>query len=419
MMATGYLFTGILFLGLVTSGSAAQAQERLALVGGVVIDGTGAPPLADAVILIENGRIQSVGSRSKITIPAGFEHLDVAGLTVLPGLMDSHVHLTMALPRGPKDPGADRILDEVFAELLRNGVTSVRDLGGAHPWTTELARSIEEGKREGPRVFVAGPLLTAPGGHPASTLLAGNEPAIAAATRQIASPEEGRVVVRNLARDGVDVIKAVLDSRGRSDSPKSIPTLEFGTLNAIVEEAHAAGLPVTVHWSNVSELPAVVAARPTQIEHAGYGPIPDSVIEKIAQSGIAVDPTLVANLSRSGPDEGFKSGPLANVRKLHAAGVNITAGTDAPLRNLRFGESLHQELELLVEAGLSPMEAIEAATSRPAGLLKRAKDMGTIEPGKRADLIAVEGEPLREIRSLRNVRLVVRGGRVFHFSPGR
>lgn len=418
MMTVGHVLGAILLLGLVTSGFGAQGQERLALVGGVVIDGTGAPPKADAVILIENGRIQAVGSRSQITIPAGFEHLDVAGLTVLPGLMDSHVHLTMALPRGPKDPDAGRILDEVFDEFLRNGVTSVRDLGGAHPWTTELARSIEEGKRVGPRIFVAGPLLTAPGGHPAGTLLAGNETAIAAATRQIASAEEGRVVVRNLAHDGVDVVKAVLDSRGRSDSPK-IPTFDFGTLSAIVEEARAADLPVTVHWSNVSELPAVVAARPTQIEHAGYGPIPDSVIEKIARSGIAVDPTLVANVSRSGPDEGFKSGPLANVRKLHAAGVNITVGTDAPLKNLRFGESLHQELELLVEAGLSPMEAIEAATSRPAGLLKRAQDMGTIEAGKRADLIAVEGEPLREIRSLRNVRLVVRDGRVFHFSPAR
>lgn len=100
MMAAGHLLAPILLLGLVTSGFAAQAQGRRALVGGVVIDGMRAPALPDAVILIENGRSRAVGSRSQITIPAGFEHLDVAGLIVLPGLTDSHVHLTMALPRG-------------------------------------------------------------------------------------------------------------------------------------------------------------------------------------------------------------------------------------------------------------------------------------------------------------------------------
>src|SRR5262249_20374454 len=123
--------------------------------------------------------------------------------------------------------------------------------------------------RKGPRIFAAGPLLTAPGGHPAGTLLRGNDAAIAAGTRQIATPEDGRAVVRDLAKGGVDVIKAVFDSGGRPNRPQRIPTLDAQVLRAIVTEGHAAGVPVTVHWGNVEELPSIIAARPNQIEHAG------------------------------------------------------------------------------------------------------------------------------------------------------
>ena len=391
----------------------AQTRPPLALIGATIIDGTGAPALPDAVILIENGRIRAVGPRRQTVIPDGFERRDLTGLTVLPGLIDSHVHINFALPRGPNDPQAEATINALLQEFLRYGVTGIRDVGAGYPWIIELARSIDSGRREGPRIFAAGPMLTAPGGHPAGTLLRGNDAAIKTGTRQITSPEEGRAVVRDLASGGVDVIKAVFDSRGRPNSPQRIPTLDAQALNAIVAEARRVGVPVTVHWGNVDELPAVIAARPTQIEHAGYTPIPASTIAQIARAGIVVDPTLaVFSASIASPDE-FAKGPLENVRRLHAAGVVITAGTDAPLDNLHCGESLHRELELLVEAGLSPMEAIQAATSRPAHLLKRGDDIGAIQVGKRADVIAVAGDPLRSISDLRNVRLVIRGGHVF------
>lgn len=407
-----------------------QEQSRpLALVGANVIDGTGAPPLHDSVILIENGRITAVGPRSKTKIPEGFEWRDLSSLTVLPGLIDSHVHLTFALLKGPNDPKADAIINGVLQEFLRHGVTSIRDLGAGYPWIIELRRSVAEGRRTGPRIFAAGPMLTAPGGHPAGTLLVGNKGAIASGTRQLTTPEGGRATVRELAEGGVDVIKAVVDSGGRRNRPQTFPTLNAETLAAIVEEAHKAGLPVTVHWGNVAELPGIIAAHPDQIEHSGYAPIPQPLISEIAASEIVVDPTLVIMAAVTNADEQripasefsqeFKAGSLENVRRLHAAGVEITAGTDSPLGNLHCGESLQRELELLVETGLSPMEAIQAATSRPANLLKRGSEIGTIQVGKRADLIAVAGNPLQSISNIRNVRLVMLDGQVINFGPER
>jgi len=389
----------------------ARSDPPLALVGATVIDGTGAPPLPDAVVLIENGRIRRVARRSEVVIPEGVVRKDLNGLTLLPGLIDSHVHINFALPRGPADPQADEILNQVLSGFLRHGVTSIRDVGAGYPWIVQLAHSIQEGRRIGPRIFAAGPLITAPGGHPAGTLLQGNPPAIAAGTRQIVSADEGRATVRELASGGVDVIKAVFDSGGRPNRPQRIPTLEAKVLRAIVEEASIAGVPVTVHWGNVEELPSIIAARPSQIEHAGYRPIPGQVIAQIARAGIAVDPTLSILSASIGSADEFSTGPLDNVRRLRSAGVVITAGTDAPLGNLPFGESLHRELELLVKAGLSPMEAIQAATSRPARLMKRGDEIGTIQEGKRADLIAVGGDPLRSISDVREVRLVIRDGR--------
>src|SRR5262245_58326204 len=246
-----------------------QATGRIALTGATLIDGTGRPPLLDAVVLIENGRIRAVGPRAQTRIPPGVERVDFTGLTILPGLIDSHVHLRFALPRDTADTTCQSPLDAVLRDFLRHGITGIRDVGDAYPWIIELGRAIDEGQREGPRIFAAGPILTAPGGHPAGTLLRGNPAAIAAATRQISSPEEGRAVVRDLARGGVDLIKVVVDSGGRATTahPDRLPTLNPATLRAVVAASSAAHLPVTVHWGNVDELAAIVETRPQQLEH--------------------------------------------------------------------------------------------------------------------------------------------------------
>ena len=372
-----------------------------------MINGTGAPPLRDGVILIAAGRITAVGTREQVTVPANATRRDVSGLTALPGLIDSHVHLALSLA----DPRAgESALDSLLVALLDNGVTSVRDLGGPYPWMIELARAIESGQRAGPRIFAAGPTITAPEGHPAGTLLKGNAPAIELGTRQIRASGEARPVVRELAEGGVSLIKVIFDGGSQRSPFGLLPRLDTTTLRAVVAEARAAGLPVTVHWSNVSELAQVVAARPTQLEHPGVTPIPEALIEQIAQSGIAVDPTLVV-YSTILPPNIFNSGPLSNVRRLAARGVIITAGTNAPLAGLRPGESLHRELELLVQAGLTPVQAVQAATGNAARHLGRNADVGIIAAGKRADLLLVSGDPSTSIADTRNLRLVIQNGR--------
>lgn len=388
-------------------------QRPYALVGATLIDGSGGTPVPDSVLVIEKGQIFSVDHRPTFRIPDGIEQKNVGHLTILPGLIDSHVHISFALgPEGSNGAAAENIIGSVLAEFLKYGVTTIRDLGGAYPWIIDLAQSIEKEHRAGPRVVAAGPMLTAPGGHPAGTLLRGMEPAIALSTRQLTSPEDARIAVRNLHAGGVALIKAVLDSRGRAYSPERIPTLNSELLAAITGEARSLGLPVTVHWGNVDELPAIVSVRPDQIEHSGYAPIPVEMIEEIASAGIAVDPTLRMMQAGSSSEDAFGWGALANVARLHEAGVIITAGTDAPLRGLRFGESLHGELELLAKAGLSPMEVIQAATSRPASRMKMDREIGMVQPGKRADLIGIAGNPLLDIKHIRNIRLVIRDGRI-------
>src|SRR6516165_7387223 len=155
-----------------------QFQERsngpMALVGATLIDGTGAPPLSDAVILIEKDRILRVGPRSQVRLPDGADRKDLTGLKILPGLIDSHVHITFALPRGPSDPQADATINGVLQQFLRHGVTSIRDLGAGYPWILDLTRSVEQGRREGPRIFAAGRCSRPPGGLPPGRCIPGN-----------------------------------------------------------------------------------------------------------------------------------------------------------------------------------------------------------------------------------------------------
>jgi imidazolonepropionase-like amidohydrolase len=180
------------------------------------------------------------------------------------------------------------------------------------------------------------------------------------------TPDEARAVARGLAVSGVDVIKVVFDS-GRTAEGFGrglVPVLGAPVLRALAEEGRAAAIPVTVHWGNISELQRVIEARRSSLEHAaGYAAMPEQMISSIAAAHIDVDATLTVLAAHLPPDV-LRDGPFANVRELTHAGVTINAGTDAPLRRLKLGESLHRELELLVEAGLSTTQALSAATSR-------------------------------------------------------
>jgi imidazolonepropionase-like amidohydrolase len=382
------------------------APPATVVIDGVrLIDGTGARPVDDAVIVVADGRIRAAGPRQSVTVPTGATRLSLNGLTVLPGLIDSHVHLT-AIPPGAGDPQA-----AALRALIESGVTTVKDLGGVHPMTIELRRLVATGQRTGPRVFVAGPMFTAPGGHPAGSWLKGMDEVARMFSRQVDHPDSARAEVRRLAAQGVDFIKGVFDTGPEGNPFGKLPTLKRDVLAAIVDEARRQRLPVVIHWSMADELSQIVDLRPDGYEHIGFTPIPDDLIAKLGQSRVALVPTLAVTEAVIRAPKG-DSTLRANVRKLAASGVSIVAGTDAPLGDLPFGSGLVRELEALVGAGLTPMQALQSATCNAAMLLRREQELGTLQPGRIADLVAVFGDPLADIRALRNVRLVMKDGKI-------
>ncbi len=400
------------------------AQEgALALTGATVLTGTDLEPVTDATVLIRDGSIEAIGPREEVAIPDGAVTHDLSGTTLLPGLIDLHVHLGTpeldaglehgwrTLPRAVIDtirhaPGARRA-------MLEHGITAFRSLGDDRDWVLEVRRMVADGELEGPRVFAAGPVITSRGGHPVQTIHGGT--VTDGVVEVPESPSQARATVEALAEDGVDAIKVIHD-RGSPQRP--LEPLDPEILAAIVETADAAGLPVVAHWGTFEDLEEVLAAGlDGGLEHlerrgaSGDGWPPGS-IETLAERRIPFGPTLaVSRAGIRGHDQEILRWQQESLMELHAAGVPIVASSDAPMNGLRFGDAIHTELERLVEFGLSPTEAIQAATTTAADAL-RTDEIGVIEAGRAADLLAVDGDPLSDITALREVAAVWRDGRL-------
>lgn len=399
--------------------SISQGSEVLVIQGATLIDGTGSPPLENATIVIRGNRFQAVGPATSVEVPANAQKLDLSGLTILPGLVDSHMHLGMAfMTASPGNPPQSEEIQSLLKAFIEQGVTSVKDVGDVYPFIVGIKRSIAEGQVIGPRLFVAGPFFTAPAGHPAGTFFKGNDFLIQNGTRQVTDPKVAREEVRKLAQGGVDFIKAVYDAGSPTDRRGIFPKLDLQILKAIIEEAHQLKLKVIVHCEYARDLKELVELTPAPdaIEHVGITAIPEDVISKIKAHGTYVDPTTVGYEAQMPPGVYENSTQRKNLQKFISAGVTLTAGTDAPYimsgLGLQFGESLHRELELLVDGGLTPMQAIQAATKNAAELLGKADELGTIKAGQLADLIAISGNPLENITNSRNVQVVIKDGKV-------
>jgi parallel beta-helix repeat protein len=409
-----------------------------ALVGGTVIDGTGAPPLEDAAVLVRDGRIAAVGPRTEADIPPDIVRIDVAGKTVLPGLWEMHAHL-----------GSYGSVD--FGPIhLAAGITTVRSVGAETAWELAFRDAFRTERMTGPRLLLA-------------AIIDGRVPGAVTRT-QADTPEEARELVRRFHELGFEQIK--IYSRLRPE-----------LVAVIAEEAHGLGMTVTGHVPRGMTVVDAVLAGMDQINHVYHvlqDMMPDSiqalpdaasqlanldldtpqarrVIETLLRHGTVVDPTIAltelsvrpADVPMHAIEPGasrmphamavtqqaswFPSLPpdlplafveeaMAIARKeielvgiLHRAGVPIVAGSDV----LVPGHSLHREVELYVEAGMTPLEAIRSATIVPARAMGLDHDVGSVEVGKRADLIVVDGDPLRSIREIRNVRAVITNGRMF------
>jgi imidazolonepropionase-like amidohydrolase len=407
------------------------AAKDLVIHAGTLIDGSGAAPRRQVSILVHDDRITAV--QPGFVTPAGAEVVDLSGKTVLPGLIDTHVHILQAFH--PGDPIRNALTRTSYQELvdgvndaratLLAGFTSVRDAGGNTDAVIALKKSVNEGTIPGPRMWVAGTALGPTGGHgdPANGLL----PELAELPHWndslVDSPEQARTAVRRLKRLGADQIK-IMPSGGVmsiGDDPAH-QLMTDDEIKAVIETAHDLGMKVMAHAHGKKAIDHTIELGVDSIEHGSYSDAGSFRLFK--QRGTYLVPTMLVaqkvyerarthpeQLNPSTAEKALVIGPtiLKMAGEAHAAGVKIAFGTDT------FGLSAHgenaQEFALLVQAGMTPMQAIVTATRNAADLIG-SSDIGEIQPGRYADLIAVDADPLKDVRVLEQVPFVMKGGAV-------
>ena len=422
LVAAGLLVLGVGTLiaayrvGLYTAGA---PHEGVRVVEGArLLDGTGGDPVENPRVVIRADTIAQVGPAEEVAIPEGAEVVDAGGLTLIPGLMDAHIHFGAPEVDEPEDWEELSVLGLIWdtfrmrpdnrRAFLQSGVTTVASVGDSDDWIVQVRELLRNGDLEGPRLLASGPLFTAPGGHPAGTIYEGIDHLVETATRQVAGPDDVRAKLPGVLDLEVDFIKAVVEG-GRPDTDMEIPRLEENALEVLVGEAEAEGLSVTAHWSREEEALLAVDAGVAALEHAGHHELSDAAVERIAGAGTPVVATLAVKEAVV-PESLDPS--QSNVRRLVEAGGTVVVGSDAANPGLRFGESVHREMELLVDAGLEPMGALRAATGDAARHLGVDGEVGTLRAGLQADLVAVDGDPSEDVSAVREVRLVLRDGRI-------
>ncbi|MFP2924294.1 amidohydrolase family protein [Pyxidicoccus sp. 3LG] len=412
--------------------SHASEPVRIAVRAARLFDGRSAKPLTNAVVLVEGNRIQAVGSG--LSIPEGTRVLDLGDVTLMPGLIDAHSHLLMHLETGEggesmsmelyvaRRSTAERALlgAKLGREVLESGITTVRDLGNSGVnGDVALRDAIQRGWVVGPRISACTRAL-APQGGQFGRLQASVQGLIEQEYVTVTGAEEARRAVRQAVYDGADCIKVIADNGHNMFSTEE--------LKVIVEEAHRKNRPVAVHTTKDESIRAAVEAGVDSIEHA-YS-LPDDVLAPMVRKRIFMVPT-------NGPLEGCEEFSAdardaktrlamktrcqnlvakghERLRRAAAAGVRVAAGSDVyfEVSGRTRGEATVRYLSAYAEAGLPPVEVLRAATANAAELLRMQDRIGTLEAGKLADLVAVKGNPLKDLAALRQVRFVMKDGQV-------
>ncbi len=371
---------------------------------GWLIDGTGAALRRDVLLTIENGVITNVGPAG--TLPQGIV-LDLGEYTVLPGLINMHTHIVMP---GDGTPFAEwmELPDELLLlqahrnvlTALETGVTTIRDCGGKGMLTFRLREAIRKGIVAGPRLVLSGRPLTITGGH---CRYFGGE---------VDGPEEMRRAARQLLKEGADFIKIMASGGGTVGTYSQFPSFDVEEMRAAIHEAHAIGKRASCHCIATESISNAIDAGTDHIEHCSFM-APDTsqhydeqIAHRVADAGVYVTPTLQVMAAGK-----MAAGNLVNVRHLHELGVPIVAGNDAGWARTGFGD-FYRELELLAQAGMTPLEAIHAATGRAAEACQLAGVIGTVATGCAADLLAVRGDPLTDLKALAAPDVVMQAGHI-------
>ena len=395
-----------------TAAAISPAPSRvIAITGGTVLDMTASKPIINGTVIVVEGRITAAGPSARVRIPEGAVVVDAKGKTVMPGLWDMHAHFEQ-VEWGPI--------------YLAAGVTTIRDVGNELDFIVAVRDAVAAGRGIGPRMLLAG-IIDGPGPNGLGAVRA-------------ATPDEARQRVDRYHDAGFAQIKVY-------------SSVSLDVLRAITAEAHRLGMTVTGHVPEGMNAFAAIDAGLDQINHAQYLTAvadsgPDRLIAALKRHKTVIDPTLalyellarpltqpidtfepgIRKVAREleAPLGGFGSSPelaaqrrrqfedeVAIVGRLHRAGIPIVAGTDQSVP----GYSLHRELELYVQAGFSPLEALQSATVVPARVMGKESDSGTIQPGKRGDLVILDGNPLDDIHNTRRIYRVITSGRVFDPAP--
>ena len=421
--------------------AAEPARVTLALSGGRVIDGYEGKPIEDAVVLIAGDRIAAVGPRSQVVVPPGTPTIDTRGMSVLPGLADMHVHL-MIVGHGDyehwdktyRSRFRAEIMPAAAKQLLVSGVTFARELGAPLEDILDVKRRIESGEIPGPRLFVSGPFLQH---RPYSDYEKEFRWGVTGAA-------DARSKVQKIVDAGVDLVKLIDQDQMTEEEVK-----------AVVEAAHKSGRPVVAHAHREEEIRIGLKYGVDSFEHTGLATepgYPEDILQGLRkrnqtlgwcptieglylseytadvfperlndprwQEGLA--PDIVRDIRDSLRNIGGlpyfqlvrrRLPTLPNkFRQLRESGVTLLVGTDSGIPGNFHTDSTWRELATWVELGMTPMQAIAGATRWPAVWLKREKDLGTLAPGRYADIIAVRGDVLRHIDLLQRVDIVIKNG---------
>ena len=455
----------LVFLSLILVGCSAQHTPTLAITHATVIDATGTPPRPDTTVLLEGQQVAAIGPSSSISLPSNTPIVDATGKFLIPGLVESHVHLT-----GASEPTGSR--DFILPLLLANGITTARDMGGDLDALKTLRQEIDHGKLQAPRIFFAGPYLD-------------GDPPFFQPSLVVTNATQAADDVHSLTYRGADFIKVQSNlSREAYFAIAEVCRREHITFvghvpdHVTAAEASDAGQKSIEHLTGVlracsSDEPALIRKqfasapkRPTmaksvnrevswqrQLLESYSDQQAAALIEKFLHNHTWQVPTLILLRNDAFPtpetdpsrdprrkyipthvlenwqkgakdrDKGatpeefalrnsFMQASLNIVGKMHAAGVGILAGTDTTAPYVFPGSSLHEELALLVQAGLTPMQALQAATKQPAEFFGKSQSQGTIEPGKFADLLLLDANPLGDIRNTQKIRAVILRGQL-------
>jgi imidazolonepropionase-like amidohydrolase len=412
------------------SGMAQNPSSIVVIRAGILIDGKSDAPLHNQTIVIRGNHIERVSDSASVQTPAGATEIDLSNSTVLPGLIDSHTHIFLQ-GEDPAQGGYDvNILKQPLSfraaratvsarRALEQGFTTIRDVEteGAGYGDVGIKQAIEGGYIPGPRMFVATRAISTTGGYPLEDYAP--ELTMPKGVQIIDGPVEARKAAREQLDHGADWIKVYMTHRswlGKNGELVSQPTLTVEELKAIVDEAHGWGRKVACHAYNGIGLQRALDGGCDSIEHGLE--ITDAQIAQMLKQGTWYCPTISVYYGDWEPADTLagqrdrKRASLHEVsfKKALKAGVKIVFGTD--IGGMPWTEPIAQEFPRMVDLGMSPMDAVKSATSRAAQMLDMEGKIGVIAPGAYADLIAVKGDPLANIKILESVGFVMKDGKI-------